>query len=492
MSVFNKLQEGTQGLFATPWRRNRESQEKPLAERDNPPAELPQKPPAGMRWFQPKAPDLQAFPNGNLVDEQAQSKPRGNWLPSPFSRARAIEPPSWSADPFLSLEQRPATLLPPPRPLRQMVAVIDDFLSKSVDVDGDEISDLTHGEAVSTYLQKQLPEAEILKLQFPFINQGGHPLAEAVESDRQFGQILDALIAMKNSGQPLSGVNLSLLTLDFERSTPHPIAYRRADLAGLADAVGLPITSENVESLRPQIRERLAALYQQPAPDHTLRQGMYASSWPVIQKLEALAEQGVKVSVSAGNGPEEFNLYGLANGVETVGALDPEGAPVPIFANHAMVRRFAQGIYESRPMKAYGKVMGFDMTGDGQINVPFSQTSLRQFIGKPVDAVLIPSPEAATLMEAKQSGQLSPQQRERLQRGLVDMGTYAQAMGWDPEVTPLLRKDYGDVVHPLAGMAFWVSPDQTVELSDYIAPKAVPVTGTSFAAPTHLGKALQD
>ena len=492
MSVFNKLQEGTQGLFANPWRRNREPQENPSAESATPPAERPQKPPAGMRWFQPKGPDAQASPHGNLVDERTQPTPRGNWLPNPFSRPRAIEPPSWSADPFLSLEQEPAALAPPPRQLRQMVAVIDDFYSKSVDVDGDEISDLTHGDAVSTYLQKQLPEAEILKLQFPFSSQTGHPLAEAVESDRRFGQILDSLIARKDSGQTLSGVNLSLLTLDFERSTPHPIAYRRADLAGLADAVGLPITSENVESLRPQIRERLAELHQQPAPDHTLRQAMYASSWPIIQKLEALVEKGVRVSVSAGNGPQEFNLYGLANGVETVGALDPEGAPVPIFANHSMVGRFARGIYESRPMKAYGKVMGFDMTGDGQINVPFSQTSLRQFIGKPVDAVLIPSSEAATLMAAKRNGELSGEQRERLQHGLVDMGTYAQAMGWDPEVTPLLRKDYGDVVHPLAGMAFWVSPDQTVELSDYIAPKVVPVTGTSFAAPTHLGKALQN
>ncbi|MBY0402673.1 MAG: hypothetical protein K2X66_02155, partial [Cyanobacteria bacterium] len=94
----------------------------------------------------------------------------------------------------------------------------------------------------------------------------------------------------------------------------------------------------------------------------------------ILRSIEALNTRGVQVVLAAGNNsPNTFNLYSLANGVKTVGAVAAPGGPVLDFSgNNALVKDFRPGAFPIRSVSLPNGQPGIDFTGDNKADVPLT------------------------------------------------------------------------------------------------------------------------
>ncbi len=169
---------------------------------------------------------------------------------------------------------------------------------------------------------------------------------------------------MRNNGQPLGEilVNLDKILVRFD---DHPIdgLILSWESSTLISAFETPLKPGNVGIYRWQIRQW----------------GLTSSSWQhtdeIIDKLETLNSLGVSVFTIAGNGGHRMvNTFSFAEGITTVGAKEPELSH--FVANNAFVDTYAQAAYHIKRIdNENGQVLGYDIDGDGCIDIPIERLS---------------------------------------------------------------------------------------------------------------------
>jgi hypothetical protein len=230
-----------------------------------------------------------------------------------------------------------------------------------VDVDGDGLADLPHGEVVQAFLTAKLPRAEVTPL--PLTS------ADPAALSRALDDVLKAVKAEKDRGntQPF-GVNLSLGTQYVARDNQPALP---TTVEGLARVTGQrELTPDTLARQRADIRKALSApLAADARPDAEM--SGYRTWAPAIERLEKLTEAGVVVTIGAGNlaqTPDKqhpVNLLSLASGVDTVAATDPFDRPIERFTRNSLVTRSAQGSFMMNRTDD-----GVDLNGDGKTDVP--------------------------------------------------------------------------------------------------------------------------
>lgn len=239
------------------------------------------------------------------------------------------------------------------------IAVIDDFKNKEIDVDGDGINDLSHGEIVSRYAGQNgdnIQKFDVTTID-PKDNQS------KLNTDK-INKSLETIL--KNPGD-ITDINLS-----------SEISFSFKDLG---KAINVPnLNKDNYKKYLPQIR----AAVEEGCPE-------IAKS---IKNLEDLSKKGIHISIAAGNnGEDSFNLLSLAQGdnIEIVGATDANNKKTGYTETGSTT--FAQGTYDSKKVKG-----GFDINNDGVADVKNQEVSgkgntdnalVNKFVGKDTDSVLV-------------------------------------------------------------------------------------------------------
>jgi hypothetical protein len=235
------------------------------------------------------------------------------------------------------------------------VAVVDDFGAKSVDIDGDAVPDLSHGETVSRIIRGFRRGVEVVPFNLDFEG------ADTLEDNRnklatQFQDLFERISAKK---ERFDAANLSIGS---------DIAY---DEVRFED--GRQLTPGNLAGHSDE-----------------LVTWAYTSSPYRYKVLEAL--DGVlrltKLYLAAGNsGDTHFSFNSVLEGQTTVGATSAKGNKLPYSPTNNLVSRYEQGTF------GIVKVAdGFDITGDGIADVMNHEVSggepvIRQFAGKAYEDV---------------------------------------------------------------------------------------------------------
>lgn len=239
--------------------------------------------------------------------------------------------------------------------------VVDEFKTREIDVDGDGVGDLTHGEVVERVIQSRAPGVKVNRMEVsPEVLQGESFLKHLGERFREIRQFLD-------QGGNCAGVNLSLA---------HELLF-------FWPLINNDVTtSENIVERRDAAKEYFA---------HSINCG--SRYWKeAVEGMEAIAKR-CPVYLSAGNnGNTMLNTLTLAEGVHKVGAVDAQGEKTHFTASHGLINRFAKGVLAVHKVDG-----GFDLTGSGRAEVLDQEVSggksrIEQFIGRPVtEAVMSPA-----------------------------------------------------------------------------------------------------
>jgi hypothetical protein len=369
-----------------------------------------------------------------------------------------------------------------------------------IDIDGDGTPDIAHGVVAAINLKSRMANARVLMVDSEASPAGSQNPQEVTRQGcqgriRAFQQLTERL----NRGERLDGVNFSCATAG-------------TTLTELGEVIGMDLSPTVMAGLRgPQlqrtheeIRQRLFRLADQadrvPMDDRTYRYAYYGK---VLQSMEAVSRRGVPIYVAAGNeGPNHLNLYSLAQGAISVGAVNARGERTVYTADDStnpFVTRYAQGDFNIRAIRQNGQVSGYDINGDGRVDVPahlvsgrgrFVHPTLSQLNGRPLSEVLLRPTELAHLqssglnehsirmvpeldrrvMTVEQYGQLRGLDAQTVQR-MKSQGDYTT---WDGQWTFRLRQD-GRLVY---------NPDGSALPADALVVGAN--RGTSFAAPTRM------
>lgn len=227
-------------------------------------------------------------------------------------------------------------------------AIIDNFKVKKVDLDTDEIPDVSHGEVVEKMLLTQQPDAKIIR----------YDVTDKKDSDSQdIKKVYEALddVAKKiDSGEKIDGVNLS--------------AANENDFKGINEWLDKKVTKDNISENEGELRDIYNMVLGKKNP---------------VTGIEKVTSRGTPVYIPAGNGrAENYNMTGVAKGVTQVGATNDKGEKEEYSGDNSDVKTWAQGTYRVTNMAKKGKIYGYDYTGDGKMDFPADKASTKGNIRK--------------------------------------------------------------------------------------------------------------
>lgn len=226
------------------------------------------------------------------------------------------------------------------------IALIDDFTNNSVFIDDDFLPDATHGEVVTRFIREGLPNAKIE----PFdIGDGENRPSRAIKA-------LDKMLADMDKGVKYDALNFSF-------------GYG-FDFGMLSASIRQIITPANIKKHKEEVKNWLNTA-QVCKKEAEVRD--------IIVKLEKLSSKGVKVYVSAGNKgkikPNSFNMFSLASGVKSVGALDEHRKKSKLSVDDSLITNWETGVFKIRKMRDKKGKLGFDYTGDGTVDIYVESTT---------------------------------------------------------------------------------------------------------------------
>jgi hypothetical protein len=224
------------------------------------------------------------------------------------------------------------------------IAVVDNFDSKTIDIDGDNIPDLSHGEVVERYLKAENPNVQINRFEVAI------DLATGNIENASLVQALEQVKKQMDSGEKFDAVNMSL-------------AYE-VDLSNQGSVTSASI-GEAESELRAYLFDENNSLTadQQELKDR-------------IEAIEKITAGDVPVYIAAGNeGRNNYNTLGLAHGTVQVGALNAYGDT--LYARNSDVKQYEQGEYIVGPTFEGDSdiVSGYDINEDGVKDVDTSEVS---------------------------------------------------------------------------------------------------------------------
>lgn len=209
-------------------------------------------------------------------------------------------------------------------------ALLTNPKGRIVDVDGDGVSDLFHGELV-----EQL------------VRQGGHSTKRLnLEGSLSLPELLDVLLpvveAIESGKEKYSRIN-------FSQENPLKLAAFKGDLFP-NDPTFPEITATNIRSYSKRILEHL----------WTEREDLKIKElYEIFSRLE---KAGVPVVVAGGNfGPGFVNLFSMMPGVLTVGSMDHKSRKLLTSADNEFVQFWKTGVVV--PEEVTG---GMDLDGDSK------------------------------------------------------------------------------------------------------------------------------
>jgi len=168
------------------------------------------------------------------------------------------------------------------------------------------------------------------------------------------------------------------------RAGPSPMAEILANLRKMrvrqerypVDALILSWESSTlISAFETPLRLEHAAHYKALLRDWGKQYSVWRDTYAIILELEALVRAGVQVYTIAGNGGSRMvNTFSFAEGVITVGAREAELNR--FVADNAFVDAHEQAAYFIRRVDdAAGRPLGYDVDGDGCVDIPLSRLS---------------------------------------------------------------------------------------------------------------------
>lgn len=240
-------------------------------------------------------------------------------------------------------------------PHKPTIAIIDVFDELYVDVNGDGKLDISHGDLVAAVLQSHL-DCKVLKFE------GSHVYLFSHLIIRQVKKILEYHV----NQEPIDAVNISIgkdVKID--------------DLARFTKTPGL--SAENVHEYQEKLRR------------HYLNTNDFLQG-EVIEALESLTSQGIKVFVAGGNmGPDYINIYSLARDVISVGNTNACGTIQARSARNSLLR------YEQGTFSVSLTHDGYSLFGSDRADVTFDKVPQRtwwsrsypeRFVGRSAEHVI--------------------------------------------------------------------------------------------------------
>jgi hypothetical protein len=241
-------------------------------------------------------------------------------------------------------------------PLR--FAHVDEFTGKHVDVNGDGVSDVSHGRMTEIYAEDAARQA------------GRSSTFKRYEvADGGFG----ALAKDIQAGAKFDGINVSQsLNIPEYSADGKP----QLDPSGFARVV--PATPDNLaRAVYPGDAVQQKALVEAARKSNFSQQqvndiGNFCATnegtrglFLTFGELAATAkEKGIPLTLSAGNSKREFNAFSLFDGVTTVGSSNADGKKSAYSSETTRSDALALGVYNTTKVKG-----GVDVTGDQKADV---------------------------------------------------------------------------------------------------------------------------
>ena len=228
------------------------------------------------------------------------------------------------------------------------ILVADNFKTSLIDINGDFLSDVSHGFVTSTIIEQGLPNAKVVKCNiFPSSSIDRCFVVQSL--DKLFSSVLKNM----DEGKNFDAINLSI-----------GFAVKYQDLS---KEVGNKLNSENIASYAKKVKEVL----QNKNEQFKIKSLPIKAIMGVIDKMDKISARGTKIYIAAGNSSDAtLNLLTLADDVEIVGAVSKKGKFVVYSDRNTLVKRFENG-------DVYSKVVdgGFDITDDGKLDVKKEETT---------------------------------------------------------------------------------------------------------------------
>lgn len=225
------------------------------------------------------------------------------------------------------------------------VALVDDFINKSVDVDNDGKADLAHGEVADLYIKAYCPNVKI-----KHIDIGDPKDPEHIN----MAKMNDALHYVNDNAGDFDALNLSggyLMTIDEINSRMDPSLLPEGG-----------ITRDNIHENEKQILQLL--------------KNSNPEAFENAVGLFHIGKQGVEISTSAGNNKDWYNAFGAVPGVNQVGGNWPSGKIASDSAEHTDIQDYQQfGFKTALISDKDGKPIGYDINMDKIPDVPIEKTS---------------------------------------------------------------------------------------------------------------------
>lgn len=233
------------------------------------------------------------------------------------------------------------------KPMKNIL-VADNFMHKNIDINGDFLCDVSHGFVTSSLIEKGLPEAKVVKCNI-FPKSGVNQVVVAQRLNNLFSTILKKI----DEGKKFDAINLSL---------GFSVEYKF-----LSEKIGVKLNPENIAEYAKKVRKALANANE----DFVIQNLSIKEIANILDKMDKITDKGTKIYLAAGNSCDEnFNLLMLANNIENVGAVDRKGHFVVYSDRNSLVNRFENGDVCSKVVKG-----GFDITGDGKLDVKKEETT---------------------------------------------------------------------------------------------------------------------
>lgn len=226
--------------------------------------------------------------------------------------------------------------------------IVDNYKTKTMDIDADAIADLSHGEVVEKMLLSKHPDAKIIRYDVA----GGKK--ELDGDTKKIEDAFDDISKRIDSGEKIDGVNFSFAD--------------NKKISTISKCVKGQICNDNISEKESTVKSSIYSKLNSPSE--------------AIESIEKVTSKNVPVYMSAGNdGPEYYNMFGLAKGVTQVGALNAKGEKSRYSSNNSDVQKWAQGDFEVSFLKNdSGKIIGYDYTGDGKMDLSADQSSTKGLV----------------------------------------------------------------------------------------------------------------
>ncbi len=214
---------------------------------------------------------------------------------------------------------------------KPLFVVIDDFTTKKYDIDADGKFDTTHGKSIVSIIKAKCPDAKVIE----------KPLSPLQEGRLDPDNIADKFKEVLKSKEKIDGVNMSLTS---------SYSFKKA-----SELIDEEVTPQNLAEKKPKIREKLSK-----------------SNKNMLSAIEIVTEQGIPVYIAGGNkGKDNFGLESLAEGVNTVGAINANGEITKFSANNSLITDWSQGVFSLQPVKDdKGNMTGLTITNANKAEFP--------------------------------------------------------------------------------------------------------------------------